>query len=237
MQQLTVRDVAAIFRVPESHVYKWAHDEDLPSRQVGGRTYFDRTELLEWAGLHRIPFDVGLVNGKNNEGPPEETLAGALATGGLIQGVEGSTKAEVFAALVRRLNLPDGADRGAVEELLMARESVGSTAVGDGIAIPHPRQPLVLGGFGCPSLTICQLAAPLAFDAPDGLPVQTLFVLISPTIRSHLRVLARLSRALQEPSLRQALKRRAPLEQLAEELRRVDESSSPTSAVTAGEPA
>ena len=51
---LTIRDAAAIFDVPESRIYRWIHEEDLPAREVNGQHYFNRTELLEWATVRRV---------------------------------------------------------------------------------------------------------------------------------------------------------------------------------------
>jgi len=93
-------------------------------------------------------------------------------------------------------------------QVLLAREAIGSTAIGDGIAIPHVRNPLVLNGVPA-SITLCYLANPISFGAIDGQPVHTIFWIISPTIRGHLQLLARLSWALHDPSFKAALVRHA----------------------------
>jgi nitrogen PTS system EIIA component len=86
---------------------------------------------------------------------------------------------------------------------LMNRERLGSTALGDGVAIPHCRMecPHILGAF-------IKLAQPVDFDAPDGEPVDLLFVLIVPPSEpsAHLEVLAMLARLFQDPENRKALR-------------------------------
>jgi PTS system nitrogen regulatory IIA component len=95
----------------------------------------------------------------------------------------------------------------------MARESLGSTGIGDGIAIPHVRNPVVLH-VSKPSMTLCFLEQTINFGAIDGQPVGTLFMLISPTVRAHLHMLSRLSFILQNKDFKTALKEQASREDL-----------------------
>ena len=75
---LTVRQVAAIFDVPEGRIYRWIHDDGLPSRQVNGNQYFNRTELLEWATVRRVKFDPDLFRDPE-AGPTSRRAAGGRA--------------------------------------------------------------------------------------------------------------------------------------------------------------
>jgi mannitol/fructose-specific phosphotransferase system IIA component (Ntr-type) len=89
-------------------------------------------------------------------------------------------------------------DREFLYKVLLARESLGSTGIGDGIAIPHVRNPIVLH-LSRPIVTLCFLERPVDFGALDGQPVNTLFTLISPTVRAHLHLLSRLAFTLRDP--------------------------------------
>lgn len=91
-----------------------------------------------------------------------------------------------------------------VLEALMARERLGSTAVGAGVAIPHCR----LEACTAPVAALVHLAVPVDFDAPDGEPVDLLFVLVVPgeAHEEHLELLAAAARALNEPAYRAALR-------------------------------
>lgn len=95
-------------------------------------------------------------------------------------------------------------DARAVLDALMARERLGSTAVGAGVAIPHCR----LDGCPEPLAALLRLAAAVDFDAPDGVPVDLLFVLVVPgeAHETHLELLAAAARALNEPAYRAALR-------------------------------
>ena len=87
----------------------------------------------------------------------------------------------------------------AVVEGLTEREKLGSTAVGGGIAIPHAR----LAGLDHIVGGVARLAPAVPLDAPDDLPVELVFVLLSPADAGaeHLKALARVSRALRDRNL------------------------------------
>ena len=80
---------------------------------------------------------------------------------------------------------------------MLAREAIAPTAIGEGIAIPHVRNPVVLH-VGRPSITLCFLEQPIEYDALDGKPVHTLFTIVSPTTRAHLHLMSKLSFVLRD---------------------------------------
>lgn len=96
------------------------------------------------------------------------------------------------AAAARRTRIP----AKTILVALNARERVGSTGFGDGVAIPHGKIEGLEGVFGY----FARLAAPVAFDAPDSLPVDLVFLLLSPADAGadHLKALASVSRALRD---------------------------------------
>ncbi len=93
------------------------------------------------------------------------------------------------------------------EKLLQAlrdREQLHSTGIGDGIALPHARNGLV-GLVNQSVIVFGRHPKGIAYGAIDGAPTRLFFLLIAPTVTQHLGILARLSRVLREPKLRQAL--------------------------------
>ena len=119
------------------------------------------------------------------------------------------------------MHLPEEVDREFLYQVLLARENLGSTGVGDGIAIPHVRNPIVLH-ITKPTITLCFLEHPINFGAIDGEPVDTLFTLISPTVRAHLHLLSRLGFVLQNPAFKEALKKQLLRDKVLEELARAE---------------
>lgn len=87
---------------------------------------------------------------------------------------------------------------------LHEREQLHSTGIGDGIALPHARNALV-GLVDRALIVFGRHASGIPYGAIDAVPARLFFLLIAPTVTQHLAILARLSRMLRDPKLRQAL--------------------------------
>jgi len=87
---------------------------------------------------------------------------------------------------------------------LHEREQLHSTGIGDGIALPHARNALV-GLVDHPIIVFGRHPEGIAYGAIDSVPARLFFLLIAPTVTQHLAMLARLSRLLRDPRLRQSL--------------------------------
>ena len=96
-----------------------------------------------------------------------------------------------------------GLSRATVFDSLFARERLGSTALGQGVAVPHGR----VKGLDKPIAAFVRLAQPVAFDAPDSQPVTLLLFLLVPetATQQHLDILAELAQLMSNKALRQAL--------------------------------
>jgi mannitol/fructose-specific phosphotransferase system IIA component (Ntr-type) len=87
---------------------------------------------------------------------------------------------------------------------LQERELLHSTGIGDGIALPHARNALV-GLVDEPIVVFARHATGIPYGAIDNVPARLFFLLIAPTVTQHLGILARLSRILRDPKVRQNL--------------------------------
>jgi mannitol/fructose-specific phosphotransferase system IIA component (Ntr-type) len=87
---------------------------------------------------------------------------------------------------------------------LHEREQLHSTGVGDGIALPHARNALV-GLVDHSIIVFGRHANGIHYDSIDAIPAQLFFLVVAPTVTQHLAILARLSRLLRDPDLRQSL--------------------------------
>lgn len=221
--QLDVKDAASIFNVSENTIYRWIRQRNLPVHRVNDQVRFNRAELLEWATAAKINVSAEFVKAPDPEEEVLPSLDKILKTGGIFYGVKGGDKASVLRSVVDCMGLPPDVDREFLYEVLLARESMGSTAIGDGIAIPHVRNPIVLH-VPQPSITLCFLEDPIDFDAPDGLPVSILFTLVSPTVPSHLHLLSKLAFALKDPGFKALVTRQAPPEEILQAAHHVEES-------------
>jgi PTS system nitrogen regulatory IIA component len=100
--------------------------------------------------------------------------------------------------------IPSSVDRALLLQLLIGRETLAPTAFGGGIAMPHPRDPLVVR-VEAPHVLLCFLKEPVDFRAMDGRPVRVLLTVLSPSIRIHLQLLAQIAFALHDEVLLQLL--------------------------------
>jgi len=218
----SVRDVAKLLNVSEDTVYRWVRRGSLPAHRVHDQYRFNRVELQEWAAQHkhRVSPELFSSGGSTEELP---SLAAALERGGIFYQVPGERRETALEAVTQLPGIPGSVNRQMLCQLLVAREALASTGLGDGIAIPHPRDPVVVQENE-PLVLLCFFQQPVDFSALDGQPVRVLFVLLSPSVRSHLQMLAKLAFALHDDTLRQLLRTVAPKEAILERIRVLDES-------------
>src|SRR5512134_2371952 len=140
--QLTARDAARLLGVPEATLERWLKGGELSATRVDDQYRLNRIDLLEFAAARGMEISPELL--AELEQPQLPNLAEAIRAGGVHRGVSGRDKASILRAVVDRLPLPRDADREMLHRVLLAREALGSTGFGNGIAIPHPRNPIVL---------------------------------------------------------------------------------------------
>lgn len=219
---LTVRDISKLLGVSEKTVYRWIKQGSIPAYRIQDQYRFSRAEILEWATARRLAVSPSVFDEGPSPSPePPASLVRALQAGGIHYRVSGDDKETVLCNLVGYLPLPEGTDRAFLAEMLLARENLGSTAVGNGIAIPHPRFPVILPPAP-DTLSLCFLERPVDFGALDGRPVKALFVLISSTVKSHLRLLSRLAFALKDGDVLRHLDEEAGREAILQAFERVE---------------
>jgi len=211
--QLTVRDIAKLLGVSEKTIYRWAKKGEIPVYRFGDQYRFNRFEILEWATARKIDVAQDIAMGGEVEEAPLPSLAEAIQNGGIFYRVGGEDRTTALRFVVECLRLPPEADKESFHRILLAREELASTGIGDGIAIPHVRTPVILH-IDTPQLALCFLEHPVEFGALDGQPVYALFTLICPTIKSHLHLLSRLAFALLDPDFKNAIRNRAMREEI-----------------------
>jgi PTS system nitrogen regulatory IIA component len=220
--QLTTRDAARLLGVSETTLYRWLKSGELAATRVNDQYRFNRVDLLEFAAARNLDVPAELLEGDDGPAPGRPSLAAAVRAGGVHRGVPaGGTKSATLRAVVDRLPLPRAADRDLLHRVLLAREVLGSTGLGNGIAIPHPRNPIVLR-VGAASASICYLDRPVEYGALDGQPVHTLVTLVCPSTRAHLHLLSVLASALRDPAFAAKLEAKAGVDELLPELERVE---------------
>jgi PTS system nitrogen regulatory IIA component len=218
--RVTIREAARLLEATEAKVYAWIESGALPAYRINDQYRINRSELLEWATARNLPVAPALFHeAEENEHIP--SAAESLERGGVFHDVGGATREEALRSIINLLKLEDEGDREMLLQLLLARDAAAVVPVGEGIAIPHVRNPIALSADE-PSLTLCFLRQPVDFGAPDGQPVFALFFLVSPTTRVHLQMLAKVAWLLRTPAFREAIRGRGSAAQVMAAARNVE---------------
>ena len=130
-------------------------------------------------------------------------LASLLAPERILLDVPASSKDALYEEVGSRLADPLNVPAKTLTASLQAREKLGSTGLGQGVAIPHGRIKGLKQACGC----FVRAATPIAFGAPDGLPVNLIFVLLVPEHATdlHLQILSELAQCLGDKTFRERL--------------------------------
>ena len=133
-------------------------------------------------------------------------LSELLSPATIILDLKSGDRESVLAELVNQIpQLADQPDaRQTLLRALREREQLHSTGIGDGVALPHSRNALV-GLVDQPIMVFGRHKQGIPYDAIDRVPARMFFLLIAPTVTQHLAILARLTRLLRDPKLRQSL--------------------------------
>ncbi len=122
----------------------------------------------------------------------------------VLVAVDATSKKRAFEEAGLLFESLHGLNRALVTDSLFARERLGSTGLGHGVAIPHGR----IKGLKQPLAAVFQLAQPIGFDAPDELPVGLLIFLLEPeaSTQKHLEILSEIAELLSDGVLRERMK-------------------------------
>ena len=138
-------------------------------------------------------------------------IGGLLAVEDVLLDLDPRNNAELFQAIGHHMETRHGLSGEGVTAALSHRERIGSTALGQGVAIPHAR----IQGLARIQLAYVHLKQPISFEAPDSLPVSDFLVLLVPkqATEEHLAILAEATQVFADRELRERLRQcRSPHE-------------------------
>ena len=132
------------------------------------------------------------------------SLTDLIAPNAVIPVLKVTSKKQAIQELAAQAGQLTGHNERTIAEILLQREKLGSTGVGNGIAIPHGKLPKLGKLFGM----FARLDRPIDFEALDGQPVDLVFLLLAPETAGadHLKALARIARLLRDPDIGQKLR-------------------------------
>lgn len=151
----------------------------------------------------------------NSKNQTNLSLLDLIENGGVYHNVPGDSPAEIFEQVFTNAKIPTGLSVESLCEELVLRENLITTAVGNGIAIPHPRYPLIKVP-GENRILVCFLENPIPMKAPDLRQVYVMFILLSESSKTHIDVLSKLAHLFKKESFRNILSKKPCKEELFE---------------------
>lgn len=136
-----------------------------------------------------------------------------IKRGGVYRDVEGNTPEEVYKNVSGLIKLPATLSAQTACDALCSREKLMSTAVGNGIALPHARNP-ILKSEDDQRIAVVYLKEPIDMNAPDGCKVFVMFILFAENSQSHLFMLASLVEIFKDTQFKKLLESRADEDEL-----------------------
>jgi PTS system nitrogen regulatory IIA component len=143
-----------------------------------------------------------------------------IERGGVYFNLEGESAAEVLTSLINISQLPASVNRADLLKAVLERESLMPTALGNGIAIPHPRN-CVLSDQAEERIVVGYPRHPVDYQALDKEPVSSLFLILSADQRSHLQILSQLSFVFHDQDFRKLLATKPQKEELQAAVKRL----------------
>jgi PTS system nitrogen regulatory IIA component len=199
-ETMDLEELANYLQRDKREVSKMANRGYLPGRKVGGEWRFARAEINYWIETQLPAYTAKQLEALEAQEVPKEEqeplLAGFLGQTQMAVPLLASTRASVLRELV---NLAEQSwnvyDPQAILEAIQQREEMGTTALENGVAIPHPRRPLPQA-LGETVVAYGRTATGIPFGAPQGGLTDIFFLVCCRDEKTHLRILARLSRLL-----------------------------------------
>ena len=214
--ELSVFDLSKHLGVVPDTIERWVRQGNLPVFKKGINYRFDTKELEKWAAKHNIGLnfsDMGTPPSKIDSVIP---LSIAVKNGGVYFDIQGNDVNSVLKSSIEKIsNISDDFKIDLLDRLI-DREQALSTGIGNGIAIPHPREQLSY--LKNPLVSVCFLEHPVDYQALDNRPVSVLFFILCPALKMHLHLLSSLSFCLRDYQFIDFLKSRPKSDQLVEKI-------------------
>lgn len=217
---LTIKDIAYLLMLQEKEVRQLIKKEEIPNQILHDKVVFNKQQVIGWALAHNLPINIS--GHKKLSEYHLETLSTLLDKESFHYGCDFSETLYID-QMVSKINFEKNVDREIIVQLLKSREEMMSTAIGNGISLPHPRVPLMVGK-NKPLINIFFPNKPLDLKSIDGKPVHTIVLVISQTIKQHLSLLAHLSFLLSKETFRFALENRLERKEILDIIKKIEET-------------
>jgi len=210
MEIMDVDQLAAYLSRDAREVGKLASRGHLPGRKVNGEWRFARAEINHWLEGQLPEYsesELAALESAHGTDEDEPLLASLLSESTVAVPLVASTRSSVLRGLVKLAEESYQVyDEAAILEAIQKREEMGSTAQGNGVAIPHGHRPFGDAVLGEAVVCFARTPRAIPFGGPRNSLTDLFFLVLSKDDRTHLRVMARLARLLRRDELVFALR-------------------------------
>jgi PTS system nitrogen regulatory IIA component len=171
---LNTKDISHLLMLPEKEVVQLVKKKEIPFQHLHDKVVFNKQQIIEWALGRNLP-----INVSDHHKLKEyhiETLGTLLNKDSFHYNCQ-LTESAYIEQMISKIDFEKNVDKEIIIQLLKNRESMMSTAIGNGISLPHPRVPLMVGTKK-PLIHFFFPNSPLELKSIDGKPVHTLILLI-----------------------------------------------------------
>jgi PTS system nitrogen regulatory IIA component len=215
--KLDINEAASLLNLPVNTLKRWIRQGRIPVNRAGDTCIFKKEKLYDWAAKNNLSISDKKNFTKNCAETNNNILSCALAQGKVLYEIEGEKKEEFFSNVLNELNIENNELEKVFLNRLLEREELSSTGIGNGIAIPHPREPLP-SLFPSPAIAVVFPKEPVYFDSIDNTKVFVLFFIISRNVKEHLKLLSNLSFCLRHKSFIDFLKTKPSMEEIINQI-------------------
>ena len=208
---LKIKDICELLQVSEKTVYRWIKDNKIPTYKINNQYRFNKAEINDWILKNKITvtekiLEMGITK-------TSVLLIELIKRGGIYYSIQADDIKEALTEAVDSMKIPEEVSKESVLTLLLEREELMPTTVGKGLAFPHSRNP-ILADIENESVSVIFLKNEMNYQSLDGIPIHTLFIILSANPKRHLEILSKLSFICQQNEFQQLLKKRAQKEKI-----------------------
>lgn len=206
--------------MPEKEVQQLVKNKEIPFQFIHDKVVFNKHQIIEWALGRNLPIN---VSGHQKLSEYHIETVSTLLNKDSFHYKCNFDELSYIQQMISKLKFEKNVDSEIIIQLLKSREAMMSTAIGNGISLPHPRVPLMVGK-NKPIINFFFPIKSLNLQSIDGKPVHTLILLISQTIKQHLSLIAHLSFLLSNETFRFALENRLECREILDIIKKIEET-------------
>ena len=187
---LEIKDVADLLNIPQSTVEAWVSQEQIPHYRIGDSCRFSRMEIEDW--VLKNSDRTSPYNPQPQQGAAQYSLYRAIHNGAVLHQVPGDDKYTVIRNAMALIAKDFALDADVLIDLIIDRERLEATGIGQGIGLPHTRDSFIHAP--CDRVVVAFPETPIVdYGALDGKAVHTLFFLFARNDKQHLHLLAKIA--------------------------------------------